>query len=469
MAQPLPIERVKMAATLGPASKDPKVLDALLREGVDCIRINASHVEPEDLGGWIKLVREAGERVGSDVPVLVDLPGIKFRIGDLPAPIDLVEGEIVLLGGEGPDRIPAEIEPMLPHLKQGSDIFLADGFMRLWVQEVKADHVVAKVSLGGRLESRKGINLPGCPVNATIPTERDKEHIAAGLAAGADVFGLSFVRSADEVRAARKFINGVPLIAKIERPEAVEAIVEIAAAADGLMVARGDLAVEMAPEQLPVLQKMIVKAANLARKPVIVATELLASMVSSPRPTRAELTDVGNAVLDGCDAVMLSNETAVGDYPVRSVRFLKRIVQTVEKALLKHDLTLPRPGGTDDPRPDWAVGDAAVDVAARIGAKAILAFTGSGRTARLISSNRPSVPLFSFSPDPIVRRRCALMWGVNAFVTEVEADPTVQIEHTLGQMREDGRIAAGDYAVIVFGSPLWKKGTKTNSLRIWTA
>ena len=174
-------------------------------------------------------------------------------------------------------------------------------------------------------------------------------------------------------------------------------------------------------------------------------------------------------VLDGCDAVMLSNETAVGDYPVRSVRFLKRIVQTVEKALLKHDLTLPRPGGTHDPRPDWAVGDAAVDVAARIGAKAILAFTGSGRTARLISSNRPSVPLLSFSPDPKVRRRCALMWGVNAYVTEAEADPTVQIEKTLAEMRADGRINAGDHAVIVFGSPLWKEGTKTNSLRIWTA
>jgi len=458
-----------MAITLGPASAAPGVLDELLQEGVDCVRINASHVDPGDLARWIGMVRDAGERLGCDPAVLVDLPGIKFRIGDLSEPITLKEGQLVKVGGEGPDRIPAKIGDLLPHLHEGSDIFLADGFMRLGVQSVEDDHVIAKVSLGGTLKSRAGINVPGVPVKEQIPTERDKEHIKAGLAAGVDVFALSFVRTPEEVERCRKLCNGVPIIAKIERPEAVENIAGIAAAADGLMVARGDLAVEMAPEQLPVLQKMIVKAANLARAPVIVATELLASMVHSPRPTRAELTDVGNAVLDGCDAVMLSNETAVGDHPVRAVRFLKRIVQTVERSLLEHDLTLARPEDTADARPDWAVGDAAVDVAARIGAKAILAFTGSGRTARLISANRPSVPLLSFSPDPIVRRRCSLMWGVNAFVTEAEADPTAQIESTLAELRQLGRLKRGEHVVIVFGSPLWKKGTKTNSMRIWTA
>jgi pyruvate kinase len=469
MDEPFPIERVKMAATIGPATADPEILDELLREGIDCIRINASHVEPEKLAHWVDLVRESGKRVGHDVPVLVDLPGIKFRIGDLEDPIELKEGQIVRLGGAGPDRIPASIESLLPHIKVGSDIFLADGFVRLWVQAVESDTVVAKVGLGGVIKARAGINLPGVPVKARIPTKRDEEHIAAGLAAGVDVFGLSFVRTADEVRRSRKLVNGVPIISKIERPEAVDNIVEIAAVSDGLMVARGDLAVEMAPEQLPVLQKKLVKAANLARKPVIVATELLASMVSRPRPTRAELTDVGNAVLDGCDAVMLSNETAVGEYPVRAVRFLKRIVQTVEHSLLTHDLDVPKPGETDDPRPDWAVADAAVNVAARIGARAILAFTGSGRTARLISANRPSVPLLSFSPDPAVRRRCALMWGVNAFVTEAAADPVVQIENTFDLLRKYGKLKKGEHVVIVFGSPLWKEGTKTNSLRIWTA
>ena len=469
MVHSLPLERVKLAATIGPASAEPDVLDELLLEGVDCVRINASHVNPEDLGRWVTLIRESAARVSRDPAVLIDLPGIKYRIGDLPEPLELDEGEIVRLGGAGPDHIPAELEALLPHLQEGSDIFLADGFMRLWVQSVETDHVVAKVSLGGRLKARAGINVPGVPVDATIPTPRDKEHIRAGLAAGVDVFALSFVRTPEEVAASRKLCNGVPIIAKIERPEAVENIEEIASAADGLMVARGDLAVEMAPEQLAVLQKKIVKAANRARAPVIVATELLASMVHSPRPTRAELTDVGNAALDGCDALMLSNETAVGDHPVRAVRFLRRIVQTVEKSLLTHDLTLPKPGETAVPRSDWAVGDAAVDVAARIGARAILAFTGSGRTARLISANRPSVPLLSFSPDPVVRRRCALMWGVNAFVTEAESDPTLQVESTLAELRELGKLEAGEHVVIVYGSPLWRKGTKTNSMRIWTA
>jgi len=469
MVHPLPIERVKLAATIGPASASPEVLDELLQEGVDCIRINASHVEPADLGRWVTMVRESAARVARDPAILVDLPGIKYRIGDLREPLQLKEGQIIRIGGEGPDRIPAKIDDLLQHLREGSDIFLADGFMRLWVQSVEEDHVVAKVSLGGTLKARAGINVPGVPVSARIPTLRDEEHIKAGLAAEVDVFALSFVRTAEEVQRCRKLCNGVPIIAKIERPEAVENIAAIAEAADGLMVARGDLAVEMAPEQLPVLQKKIIKAANLARAPVIVATEMLASMVHSPRPTRAELTDVGNAVLDGCDAAMLSNETAVGDHPVRAVRFLKRIVQTVERSLLAHDLTVPEPPETDNPRPDWAIGDAAVDVAARIGAKAILAFTGSGRTARLISANRPSVPLLSFSPDPIVRRRCSLMWGVNAFVTEAEADPTAQIESTLEELRELGRLKRGEHVVIVYGSPLWKKGTKTNSMRVWTA
>ncbi|MEM8884416.1 MAG: pyruvate kinase [Planctomycetota bacterium] len=470
MSRPSIGEHVKMAATIGPASAPPEVLDALILEGVDCIRINASHVKPQDLGSWVELVRESAKRVGRDIAVAIDLPGIKFRIGELDEPLFLREGETVHLGRRGKGRIPVKMSRIAPYVEKGSDIFLRDGFMRLRVTKVDKEEIVATVLRDGELVSRAGINLPGIKVREQIPTARDKEHIEAGLKAGIDVFALSFVRNAKEVRKTRKLTNGVPIVAKIERPEAVDHIEEIADAADALMVARGDLAVECAPEELPVLQKRIVTAGNLARKPVIVATEMLASMVHNPRPTRAELTDVGNAVLDGCDAAMLSNETAIGHDPVRAVRYLKRIIQTVERSLLTYNLDIARPtqpGAAN--RTDWAVTDAVADAAVKIGAKAIIAFTGSGRTARLISAKRPSMPIYSFSPDSETRRRCALMWGVRADVTKAYADPNDQIEKTLAYLRKKGLLAKDDRVVVSFGSPLWKPGTKTNSFRVWEA
>jgi pyruvate kinase len=400
------------------------------------------------------------------VAVAIDLPGIKFRIGELDEPVRLHEGETVRLGRKGKGRIPVRLARLRPYVKKGSDVFLRDGFLRLRVEKVGKEEIVATVMRDGELVSRCGINLPGVDVKEQVPTRRDREHIAAGLAEGVDIFALSFVRSAADVKRARKLVDGVPLVAKIERPEAVENIEEIAGTADGLMVARGDLAVEVEPEQLPVLQKKIVAAGNRARKVVIVATEMLASMVTNPRPTRAELTDVGNAVLDGCDAAMLSNETAIGHDPVRAVRYLKRIIQTVERSLLVYDIPRPRPSHGSAGRMDWAVTDAAVDIAANIGAKAIVVFTGSGRTARLISAKRPSVPIFSFSPEPEIRRRCALMWGVYADKTRRYTDINEQISRTLAYMRRHEWVKHGDRVVVSFGSPIWKPGTKTNSLRI---
>ena len=463
--KPLP-DRVKMAATIGPASSSPQVLDGLLQEGVDCIRINASHVKPDEVAGWVKKIRASSKRVGNDVAVLLDLPGIKFRIGELDQPMQLREGQTVTLGRKGQGRIPVKLSRIGKYLQKGQDIFLRDGFLRLRVEEVGKSEIVCEVLRDGELVSRSGLNLPGKAINERIPTKVDVEHIRAGLDAGVDVFALSFVRTAKDVLRARELIKGVPIVAKIERPEAVENIEEIAGVADALMVARGDLAVEVVPEQLPVLQKRIVTVGNQARKAVVVATEMLASMVVNPRPTRAELTDVGNAVLDGCDAAMLSNETAIGHDPVRAIRYLKRIIQTVEQSLVTYDLDVNRPTHSPAGRTDWAVADSVADVATRIDAKAILAFTGSGRTARLISASRPRVPLFSFSPDSAVRRRCALMWGVNADVVKKENDPTDQIERALKTLRKAGFLDKGDRVVVTFGSPLWKPGTKTNSLRI---
>jgi len=460
-------ERVKVAITIGPSSADPRLLEQLLNEGVDAVRINASHAEPGDVGRWVRLIRRTGRRVGRDVAIMLDLQGIKRRIMDLPEPILLKEGETVTLSPRrGDGRIPVKTATILPHLKAGADVFLDDGFLRLRVLKVRRPEVVCEVLLGGFLKSRAGINLPGLAVNTRVPTARDLAHVRAGVAAGVDLFALSFVRSAADLWRCRKHTAGIPIIAKIERPEAVSAIDEIASASDGILVARGDLAVEMQPERLPVLQKSLVKAANRVRKPVIVATEMLASMVYNPRPTRAELLDVGNAVLDGADATLLSDETAIGRFPLRAVRYMRRIISTVESSLLTYDIEVPNPRGPTGSRPDWAVADAAVETAFKVGAKAIVAITGSGRTARLISAGRPSVPLYSFSPDPAVRRRTALMWGVAAHPVKPERDLNTLAGHILGGLRREGALKRGDLVIVVFGSPLWKEGTKTNTVRI---
>ncbi|MHC4549535.1 MAG: pyruvate kinase [Planctomycetota bacterium] len=468
--EPSPGERVKIAATIGPASGKPEVLEAMLREGVDAVRINASHAAPAEVGGWVRRIRRAGRRVGRDVAVMLDLQGIKLRIGDLPEPVHLQEGERVVLGSRGgAGRLPAPVRSLRAYLRRGSDVFLDDGFLRLTVTSVRPREIRCRVLRGGPLKARAGINLPGVAVRARIPTRRDLAHLRAGVAAGVDIFALSFVRIAQDLWRCRRHTQGIPIIAKIERPEAVAAIDEVAAASDGILVARGDLAVEMRPEELPVLQKSLVAAANRARMPVIVATEMLASMVHSPRPTRAELTDVGNAVLDGADATLLTDETAIGRDPPRAVRYMARILATVESSLATYDLDVPHPRDAVATRPDWAVADAAVDAAAKVGAAAIMTITGSGRTARLVSAGRPSVPLFTYASDPAVRRRVALMWGVNADTVKPIRDPERLIAHLLERLCEAGRLKRGARVVVVFGSPLWEEGTKTNSVRITVA
>ncbi|MHC4136251.1 MAG: pyruvate kinase [Planctomycetota bacterium] len=460
-------ERVKIVATIGPASAEAGVLEAMLRDGVDAVRINASHAEPAAVADWVRRIRRAGKQVERDVAVMLDLQGIKRRIGDLAEPVRLKEGATVVLSSRGGgDRIPAPVGLLRGHLQRGADVFLDDGFLRLRVTAVKPREIACRVVRGGLLKAHAGINLPGVPVRARIPTRKDRAHIEAAVACGVDVFALSFVRSARDLWRCRRYAAGIPIIAKIERPEAVAAIDEIAAASNGILVARGDLAVEMKPEELPVLQKSLIAAAKRARMPVIVATEMLASMVHAPRPTRAELLDVGNAVLDGADATMLTDETAIGRDPVRAVRYMARILGRVEGSLLTYDIETPRPSGKAASRPDWAVADAAVEAAHKVRAKAIVTITGSGRTARLVSAGRPSVPVYSFSTEPAVRRRVALMWGVTADTVRRIRAPDTLITHLLERLRGAGRIRRGDRVVVVFGSPLWAEGTKTNSVRI---
>ncbi len=460
-------ERVKIIATVGPASLAPGVLARLIRGGVDAIRVNASHIQPAEVAPLVRKIRAAGREAGHDVAIMLDLQGPKRRIGELPEPLHLVEGSTVLLSErKTPGAILAPLRGAARHLRPGTDLFLQDGFIRLRVMSRGAGGVRCRVLLGGRLRSRAGFNIPGAAVPARVPTTRDLAYLKAGVAVGVDLVALSFVRTPGDIRRCRRHAGGIPIVAKIERPEAVEAIDAVTAASEGILVARGDLAVEMQPEQLPVLQKRLVAAANRARKPVIVATEMLASMVHAPRPTRAELTDVGNAVLDGADAVMLTDETAIGVNPVRVVNVMRRIIQAVEASLLAHDLDLRQARGSAANRPDWALADAAVDTAFEIGASAIVAVTGSGRTALLVSSRRPSVPLFAFTPSPTVRRRVALMWGVTAQPVRSLRDPDRLIQHVLERLRTARRIKAGEQVVFVFGAPLWAKGTRTNTVRV---
>ena len=460
-------ERVKIIATIGPASVAPSVLKSLLVEGVDAIRINASHAPPESIGDWVAKIRRASRTARREVAIMLDLQGIKHRIGALDEPMELVEGaRVVLSPRRGPGKIPVKLGEFGKHIKPGLAIFLHDGFLRLRVDRVRGSEVDCTVILGGPLKSRAGFNVPGVPVTSRIPTRQDLKHIEAGVAAGVDIFALSFVRDAKDVDRTRARTAGIPIIAKIERPEAVHNIDEVARASDGLLVARGDLAVEMEPEQLPVLQKTLVVAGNRARKPVIIATEMLGSMVHNPRPTRAELTDVGNAVLDGADATLLSDETAIGSDPARAVRFMARILRTVERALGAYDVSLPLPRGGKASRPDWAIADAAVEVAAKVHACAIIAMTGSGRTARLISASRPSVPLFTYSPDAAVRRRISILWGVNARPVSPMSDQERLIAKVLRDLGKEGHVTSGERVVIVLGSPVWAEGTKTNTVRV---
>ncbi|MHC4957461.1 MAG: pyruvate kinase [Planctomycetota bacterium] len=460
---------MKILATIGPACADPKVLCAMLEEGADAIRVNASHTDPGDVAKWVQLVRKASKRVGLDAAVMLDLQGIKRRIGDLASPIPVSMGDEVVFGRPGAGRIPLKLKTIREHLKVGGDLFLDDGFLRFQVTAISPTELRCVSVREGEITSRAGVNLPGIPVTARIPTTYDIKHIHAGLEAGVDLFALSFVRDAKDLRRCRKHAQGTPIVAKIERPEAVTNIDEVALASDGLLVARGDLAVEMKPEELPVLQKSLVAAANRARKPVIVATEMLASLVDSPRPTRAELTDVGNAVLDGADATMLSDETAIGHDPARAVRYMTRIISTVEGSIMKYNVQKYVVRRGKQTRPDWSLADAAVSVAAQINAKAIVAVTGSGRTAMLISAGRPSVPLYAFCAETTVRRRVSLMWGVNTALSKPSNDPDKVIRDCLNRLIRVKAIEPGELVVIAYGSPIWAKGTKTNTVRIATA
>jgi pyruvate kinase len=453
-------ERTKVVATLGPASSDPGVLGAMVDAGLDVVRLNFSHGERAEHLARVELVRKVAAARGRCLAVLADLQGPKIRVGLVPGEgIRLEPGdECVLAAGverAPPPKIPVLYDLLATDVRPGDRILLDDGAIELRVRAVSGNEVRCEVLDGGVVRSRKGVNLPGVAVSAPSLTAKDRTDLAIALEAEVDYLALSFVRRAEDVLDAKQAIaergGGVPVVAKLERPEAIAHLDDILDATDAVMIARGDLGVELAVEKVPPLQKEIIARANSLGVPVITATQMLESMISHPRPTRAEASDVANAIFDGTDAVMLSGETAVGSYPVEAMRVMCRIAREAEAT--PHLLHPPPPpgGGLDVAA---TVCRAAVQAATDLGARAVVAFTESGATARYVSRFRPRMPIVGLTPHERTRRRMALFWGVEAPpVLERVGNIDAMIAEGDRCLRDNHIAQPGELVVAVAGTP----------------
>ena len=467
--------RTKIVATVGPSCESEEGLLALMEAGADVFRLNFSHGGHTEKSAIIKRIRRLSKRRQRAVAILGDLQGPKIRTGMLKdGAMELIPGSEVMLttrsveGGGG--LIPTEYRDLPGDVTVGDRILLDDGLLELAVLQKNETDVRCRVVVGGILKNRKGINLPGVAVSTPALTEKDREDLAFCLREGVDYLALSFVRKASDVLELKDLLYRdkvtLPIIAKIEKPEAVADFDAILEAADGIMVARGDLGVEMSPEKVPLIQKQIIRKCNKAGKPVITATQMLESMINNPRPTRAETSDVANAILDGTDAIMLSAETASGRYPVEAVALMVRVAKDVEgDPELKDQVFHPLDEILGYRRLPEAIGQAAVRVAETIGAGAILAFTQTGSTAALVAKYRPNLPIYAVTPSPQVRRRLALFAGVRSIRVDIEGDTEAQIRSVEQAVLTSGVMQVGDVVVITMGSPVSAPGT-TNLLKV---
>jgi len=458
--------RAKIVATIGPASEDEATLEKLIQAGMNVARLNFSHGTHAEHAARIAAIRSIAERLGTCVGILQDLQGPKIRIGNLPAPLELSAGDEVLLYAE--NTTPPETQsPCLPvafvqlfeAVTSGGRILLDDGHVNLEALEVTASWLRARVVVGGRLSSHKGINLPGAKL--TIPgfTEKDRADLAFGLSQNVDFVAISFVRSAQDILTVRQAMEELdeqgsrpPIIAKLEKPEALDNLEQILNITDGVMVARGDLGVEMSPEQVPTAQKRIIRQANLHGKLVITATQMLDSMIVNPLPTRAEASDVANAVFDGTDAVMLSGETASGAYPVEAVEMMERIVCQAETSFADWGhYHLPNASTHDDAA---SMTRAARELAHDLNVAAVAVFTQTGRTGLMMSKARPRVPILAFTPVTQTFNRMALYWGVFPHLVPIASTLREKVNQADTKLIADGWAQPGQQVVVISGFPV---------------
>ncbi|PLY01468.1 MAG: pyruvate kinase [Desulfuromonas sp.] len=465
----------KIVATLGPASDSEAQLEQLMEAGADVFRLNFSHGDQASKSELIRRIRDISRRRQRAVAILGDLQGPKIRAGEMQdGGVMLEDGAEITITTRtviGTAELFSTTYQALPKdVRTGDSILLDDGLLEFSVIESGGDEVRCRIVTGGELRSRKGINLPGVKVSTPALTEKDRDDLAFCIREEVDYVALSFVRSAADVVELKNLIfaekSPLKVIAKIEKPEAVDAFDEILVETDGVMVARGDLGVEIQPEKVPLIQKRIIRKCNEAGKPVITATQMLESMINNPRPTRAETSDVANAILDGTDAIMLSAETASGRFPIEAVRLMVKVARDVESdPTLKEKVfqSLPETGGYR--RLPEAIGQAACRVAEAVGAHGILAFTQTGSTAALVAKYRPALPIFAVTPTQAVRRRMALFAGIRSLRVDIEGDTEAQIRSVEDAVLKAGVLKRGDVVVITMGSPVSDPGT-TNLLKV---
>ncbi len=460
----------KIVCTIGPATRTPRMIRKLLEAGMDVARLNFSHGSHEEHGQNIAMLRDAGVALKKPLAILIDLQGPKIRTGAMAT------GEKILLRtgqkftittakvlGDS-TRVSTIFKPLPQEVRSGDRILLADGLIELFVDRVRGQEVICQVANGGLLGQYKGINLPGVKLHVPALTEKDRVDLRFALKHGADYIAVSFVRRAEDVMLAKLLIKrarkDTPVIAKLEKPEAIENLEAILTVADGVMVARGDLGVEMNPERVPVVQKTIIARAREFRRPVITATQMLESMTENPRPTRAEASDVANAIFDGSDAVMLSAETATGKYPIEAVSMMARIIREAEGSIAEY----PRPATQERLKIPETVAELVCHASRELHMRLIAVFTHSGFTARLVSRYRPAVPIIAFSPEAATRRRMALLWGVTsrsiADISKIDGLAAIAEKRLV----EERLVKKGDVIGIVAGTPMGIRGT-TNFMK----
>ncbi|MDP9436349.1 MAG: pyruvate kinase [Actinomycetota bacterium] len=461
--------RAKIVCTLGPATHSYAAVRALVQAGMDVARLNFSHGSRKDHRQAYDWVRAASDETGRGVGVLADLQGPKIRLGTFAAgPVVWANGETVTITTQDVpgdhDRVSTTYKGLAGDVAPGDRLLVDDGRVGLQVVAVEGPDVVLRVTEGGPVSNNKGLSLPGVGVSVPALSDKDEDDLRFALTLRVDMVALSFVRTPEDVHGVRRIMQEVgarlPVLAKIEKPQAVENLDAIVGAFDGLMVARGDLGVEMPLERVPLVQKRAIQTAREHAKPVIVATQMLDSMISASRPTRAEASDVANAVLDGADAVMLSGETSIGAHAVRAVATMSSIVRVAEEELGKVPPVVCEPSTVGG-----AIARAAASVGRTVGARALVAFTQSGDTARRLAEHRSPIPLLAFTPVPEVRSQLALVWGVETFLVPTVTHTDEMVRQVERAMLELGRMQAGDLVTIVAGSPPSTSGS-TNAMRV---